>query len=92
MYVFKEPYSREKLRVLLSIDYPNSPDVQKREEAARKKGSDIIMFEMQGEQGLKGSVRKHLREIGLVLKEAEADETPEWEVEEFYELTHPGED
>ena len=59
---------------------------------ARKKGSDLIMFEMQGEQGLKGSVRKHLREIGLVLKEAEANETPEWEVEEFYELTHPGED
>jgi len=59
---------------------------------ARKKGSDLIMFEMQGEQDLKESVRKHLREIGLVLREAEANETPEWEVEEFYELTHPGED
>jgi type 1 glutamine amidotransferase len=40
MYLFKEPYSREKLRVLLSIDYPNSPDVQKREESARKKGGE----------------------------------------------------
>ena len=32
IYAFTEPYSREKLRVLLSIDYPNSPDVAKSEE------------------------------------------------------------
>jgi len=39
MYVFKEPYSREKLRVLLSIDYPNSPDVHKAEERMRQRGA-----------------------------------------------------
>lgn len=31
IYAFKEPYSRAKLRVLLSIDYANSPDVPKAE-------------------------------------------------------------
>jgi len=39
MYVFKEPYSRAKLRVLLSIDYANSPEVQKAEEAMRSRGA-----------------------------------------------------
>ena len=43
MYIFKEPYSREKLRVLLSIDYANSPDVQKKEEAAVKGGKKESM-------------------------------------------------
>ena len=33
IYAFKEPYSRAKLRVLLSIDYPNSPEVAKAEQA-----------------------------------------------------------
>ena len=32
------PYSRDKLHVLLSIDYPNSPGVQKTEETMRTKG------------------------------------------------------
>jgi putative membrane-bound dehydrogenase-like protein len=32
IYAFKAPYSREKLRVLLSIDYPNSPEVAKAEQ------------------------------------------------------------
>ena len=32
IYAFTEPYSRAKPRVLLSIDYPNSPDVVKAEE------------------------------------------------------------
>jgi type 1 glutamine amidotransferase len=43
VYAFKSPYSREKLRVLLSIDYPNSPDVQKAEQVLRDKGEKAAM-------------------------------------------------
>jgi hypothetical protein len=32
IYAFKAPYSREKLRVLLSVDYANSPEVRRLEE------------------------------------------------------------
>ena len=39
IYVFTEPYSREKLRVLLSIDYPNSPDVAKAEENLKQRAA-----------------------------------------------------
>ena len=39
IYAFTEPYSRAKLRVLLSIDYPNSPDVVKAEENLKKRAA-----------------------------------------------------
>lgn len=40
IYAFKAPYSREKLRVLLSIDYPNSPDVAKAEQNMIKRAAE----------------------------------------------------
>jgi len=40
IYAFKEPYSRDKLRVLLSIDYPNSPDVAKAEQTLIKRAAE----------------------------------------------------
>lgn len=40
IYAFKEPYSRDKLRVLLSIDYPNSPEVAKAEQLMLKRAAD----------------------------------------------------
>jgi putative membrane-bound dehydrogenase-like protein len=40
IYAFKEPYSRDKLRVLLSIDYPNSPDVAKAEQTMLKRAAE----------------------------------------------------
>ena len=40
IYAFKEPYNREKLRVLLSIDYPNSPEVAKAEQTMIKRAAD----------------------------------------------------
>ena len=39
IYAFKAPYNREKLRVLLSIDYPNSPDVAKAEANLKKRAA-----------------------------------------------------
>ena len=39
MYAFKAPYSREKLHMLLSIDYPNSPDVPKAEEKLKERAA-----------------------------------------------------
>jgi type 1 glutamine amidotransferase len=38
IYAFKAPYSREKLHMLLSIDYPNSPEVWKAEKWMRDHG------------------------------------------------------
>jgi len=39
IYAFTEPYSRANLRVLLSIDYANSPDVAKAEENLKKRAA-----------------------------------------------------
>ena len=40
IYAFTEPYNREKLRVLLSIDYPNSPEVAKAEQTMLKRAAE----------------------------------------------------
>ena len=40
IYAFKTPYSREKLRVLLSIDYPSSPEVAKAEQNMLKRAAE----------------------------------------------------
>jgi hypothetical protein len=42
IYAFKAPYSREKLRVLLSIDYPNSPEVAKAEQTMLKRAEPSL--------------------------------------------------
>jgi type 1 glutamine amidotransferase len=39
IYAFKEPYSREKLHLLLSIDYPNSPEVAKAEAKLKERAA-----------------------------------------------------
>lgn len=39
IYAFKEPYSRAKLHVLLSIDYANSPDVPKAEATLKERAA-----------------------------------------------------
>jgi len=39
IYAFTEPYSRAKLRVLLSIDYPNSPEVAKAEASLKQRAA-----------------------------------------------------
>ena len=39
IYAFKDPYTRAKLHLLLSIDYPNSPDVAKDEEKLREQAA-----------------------------------------------------
>lgn len=39
IYAFKEPYSRTKLHVLLSVDYPNSPDVAKAEAKLKERAA-----------------------------------------------------
>jgi uncharacterized protein len=41
IYAFKEPYSRNKLHVLLSIDYLNSPDVAKAEQRLRDRAAAL---------------------------------------------------
>ncbi len=39
IYAFTDPYSRARLRVLLSIDYANSPDVPKAEETLKQRAA-----------------------------------------------------
>ena len=56
IYTFRAPYSREKLRVLLSIDYAGSPDVAKAEARMKEKASssEARPFDVRAVESIRG--------------------------------------
>jgi ATP-dependent helicase Lhr and Lhr-like helicase len=57
---------------------------------AKKKGNDLYVTEVIGGQDAKRAMKAHVRMLGLTIREGSPDEREEWEVQEFYERTHPG--
>jgi len=58
---------------------------------AQTKGSELTVFNWEGDGPSKSALRRHLKSLGMTLALQAVDEIPEWEVQEFYEKTHPGE-
>jgi hypothetical protein len=58
---------------------------------AKKKGKDLFLYELVGGPEIKKMVVKHVRELGMTIREPDDRETPDWELMDFYERTHPGE-
>jgi ATP-dependent Lhr-like helicase len=58
----------------------------------RVKASDIVLQEYRGGPDARAVLTRHLRALGLTIRvEDDADTVPDWEVQAFYEKTHPGE-
>jgi ATP-dependent Lhr-like helicase len=58
----------------------------------RIKASDIVLEDFSGDKEAREVVAKHLKGLGLTIRVPESvDTVPDWEVQEFYEKTHPGE-
>ena len=56
------------------------------------KSRDMELQELRGGVEAKAVLAKHLRALGLTLRmPSPVDEVPDWEVQAFYEKTHPGE-
>jgi len=56
------------------------------------KARDLELQELQGGAEARAVLATHLRSLGLTLRMPSAvDEMPDWEVQAFYEKTHPGE-
>ena len=58
---------------------------------AKKKAKDLFLYELVGGPEIKKMVVKHVRELGMTIREPDDRETPDWELMDFYERTHPGE-
>ncbi len=56
---------------------------------AYKKGQTLLMHQLEGEVDL-ATIKKHLRDLGMAAVQMGHEEQPDWETEEFYELSHPG--
>lgn len=56
------------------------------------KAKDIELQEFVGDVEARAVLTRHLRDLGLTIRvPPTASEVPDWEVQEFYEKTHPGE-
>jgi ATP-dependent Lhr-like helicase len=58
----------------------------------RVKASDIVLQDFKGEKEARAVLTRYLKDNGLTIRVAEDPNTiPDWEVQAFYEKTHPGE-
>ena len=56
------------------------------------KAKDMELQELNGGAEARAALSAHLRSMGLTLRMPEpSDAVPDWEVQAFYEKTHPGE-
>jgi len=58
---------------------------------AKKKGNDLHVTEVMGGQEAKRAMKAHVRLLGMTIREGELEEREEWEIQEFYDRTHPSE-
>jgi ATP-dependent Lhr-like helicase len=59
---------------------------------ARTRGKDISIVEFIGDREARRTLNEHIRSLGLTLRDEEGDRLPEWEIQEFFEKTHLGEE
>jgi ATP-dependent Lhr-like helicase len=59
---------------------------------ARTRGKDIIVVQFFGDREARRTLNDHIRSLGLTLRDDEGDRIPEWEIQEFFEKTHLGEE
>jgi ATP-dependent Lhr-like helicase len=58
----------------------------------RVKATDVVLQDFKGDEEARTILNRHLRSLGLTARVADKVPTiPDWEVQAFYEKTHPGE-
>jgi ATP-dependent Lhr-like helicase len=57
----------------------------------RSRGKDMYISKFVGDREARTVLNHYLRAMGLTLREIGGQTVPDWEVQEFYEKTHPGE-
>jgi ATP-dependent Lhr-like helicase len=59
---------------------------------ARTRGKDIVIVQFTGDREARRTLNDHIRSLGLTLRDEEGDRLAEWEIQEFFEKTHLGEE
>jgi ATP-dependent Lhr-like helicase len=57
----------------------------------RKKGKDLYVYDVVGGKEVKRIMAEGIRQLNMTIREGQIGGTQEWELQEFYEKTHPGE-
>jgi ATP-dependent Lhr-like helicase len=59
---------------------------------SRTRGKDIVIVQFIGDREARRTLNDHIRNLGLTLRDEEGDRLAEWEIQEFFEKTHLGEE
>jgi ATP-dependent Lhr-like helicase len=58
----------------------------------RVKATDIVLHDFKGDKNARNIMTRYLKELGLTIRvDDDTGTIPDWEVQAFYEKTHPGE-
>ena len=103
---FREPSAELVLSPMDNLSYLLQPQIKERFGAwcyvifngaemagafrAKKKGNDLYVTEVIGGPDAKRAMKAHVRMLGMTIREGSPDQREEWEVQDFYERTHPG--
>jgi ATP-dependent Lhr-like helicase len=88
LYSYLRPWIKERFEGLVSLIFEGTEVIGTFK--SKKRGSDIIILDFRGDDEAKEVLVKHIRSLKLTIRGEESDTIPDWEIQEFYEKTHPG--
>ncbi|NYT12608.1 MAG: ATP-dependent helicase [Methanomassiliicoccales archaeon] len=88
LYSYLRPWIKERFEGLVSLIFYGTDVIGTFK--SKKRGSDIIILDFHGDDEAKEVLGKHIRSLKLTIRGEESDTIPDWEIQEFYEKTHPG--
>jgi len=88
LYSYLRPWIRERYDGLVSLIFSGTEVIG--HFRSKKRGSDMIVLEFQGGRGARAILSDHVKAMEFTLRGGEPEVTPDWEIQEFYEKTHPG--
>ena len=87
-YSYLRPWIKERYEGLVSLIFEGTKVIGTFK--SKKRGSDIIILDFQGDEEAKEVLGRHIRSLKLTIRGDESSTVPDWEIQEFYEKTHPG--
>lgn len=88
LYSYLRQWIKERYEGLVSLIFSGMEVVGSFK--SKRRGSDITVLDFQGRREARQVLVEHVRSLGLTIRGEGSGAIPDWEIQEFYEKTHPG--
>ena len=89
LYHYLRPWIKERCDGLVSLILQGSGIIG--HFRSKRKGNDITVLDFHGGREARSLLSDHIKAMRLTVRGEEPQVIPDWEIQEFYEKTHPGE-